>query len=127
MQAIVVREVTDPGHDRRALENCLSREVVPLDNLKPYDRATVCLWRRGHTQLVRETSANCLVTAATHAVLAGLRRQTTPFELLACYGTDAAADLALIGSLLPEALAEACWRVRDAAFYLRWLELADDE
>jgi large subunit ribosomal protein L5 len=38
----------------------------------------------------------------------------------------AAADLALIGSLLPDALAEPCWRVRDSAFYLRWLELADD-
>jgi hypothetical protein len=98
-----------------------------MDDLKPCDRATVCLWRRGHTQLVRETSVNCLVTAATHAVLAGLRRQLTPFELLACYGTDAAADLALIGSLLPEAVAEACWRVRDAAFYLGWLELADDD
>ena len=98
-----------------------------MDYLKPYDRATVGLWLRSHTQLVSETGGNCLVVdAATHAVLSGLRRQPTPSELLACYGADAAGDLALIGSLLPDALAEACWRVRDAAFYLRWLELADD-
>ena len=97
-----------------------------MDHLKPYDRATVGLWLRSHTQLVCEAGRNCLVEAATHAVLSGLRRQPTPSELLACYGTDAAGDLALIGSLLPDALAEACWRVRDAAFYLRWLELADD-
>ena len=97
-----------------------------MDHLRPYDRATVGLWLRSHTQLAREASRSCLVTAATHAVLSGLRRQPTPSDLLACYGTDAAADLALIGSLLPDALAEACWRVRDAAFYLRWLEFADD-
>ena len=97
-----------------------------MDHLKPYDRATVGLWLRGHTQLVREAGGSCLVAAATHAVLSGLRHQPTPSDLLACYGTDAAADLALIGSLLPDALAEACWCVRDAAFYLRWLELADD-
>jgi hypothetical protein len=98
-----------------------------MDHLKPYDRATVGLWVRSHTQLMDETGCNCMVGAATHAVLAGLRHQSTPSALLACYGTDAAADLALIGSLLPDALAEACWRVRDAAFYLRWLELADDD
>ena len=98
-----------------------------MDHLKPYDRATVGLWLRGHTQFVREASGSCLVSAAIHAVLAGLSRQSTPAALLTCYGTDAAADLALIGSLLPDALAEACWRVRDAAFYLRWLELADDD
>lgn len=98
-----------------------------MDHLKPYDRATVGLWLRSHTQLACGVGGNCLVAAATHAVLAGLRRQPTPSDLLACYGADAAADLALIGSLLPDALAEACWRVRDAAFYLRWLELADDD
>ena len=27
--------------------------------------------------------------------------------------------------MLPDALAEPRWRVRDGAFYLRWLELAD--
>ena len=97
-----------------------------MDHLKPYDRATVGLWLRSHTQLLREAGGSCLVAAATHAVLSGLRRQPTLSDLLACYGTDAAADLALVGSLLPDALAEACWRVRDAAFYLRWLELADD-
>ena len=97
-----------------------------MDHLKPYDRATVGLWLRSHTQLVCEAGRNCLVEAATHAVLSGLRHRPTASELLACYGTDAAGDLALIGSLLPDALVEACWRVRDAAFYLRWLELADD-
>jgi hypothetical protein len=98
-----------------------------MDHLKPYDRATVGLWLRSHTQLDAEAGRSCLAGAATHAVLSGLRRQTTPSALLASYGTDAAADLALIGSLLPDALAEACWRVRDAAYYLRWLELADDD
>jgi hypothetical protein len=97
-----------------------------MDDLKPYDRATVALWRRGHAELGRQTSLGaCPIHVAVHAVLAGLRRCPTPAALLACYGTDAAADLALIGSVLPDALAEPCWRVRDAAFYLRWLELAD--
>ena len=98
-----------------------------MDHLKPYDRATVGLWLRSHRQLINEAGNSCLAGAATHAVLSGLRRQSTPLALLAAYGADAAADLALIGSLLPDALAEACWRVRDAAFYLRWLELADDD
>lgn len=97
-----------------------------MDYLKPYDRATVGLWLRSHTQVTNETGCNVLVGAATHAVLAGLRRRPTPPELLACYGSDAAADLAMVESLLPDALAEACWRVRDSAYYLRWLELADD-
>lgn len=97
-----------------------------MDYLKPYDRATVGLWLRSHTELTNETGSNLMVGAATHAVLAGLRRRPTPAELLACYGSDAAADLAMIGSLLPDAFAEACWRVRDSAFYLRWLELAND-
>ena len=97
-----------------------------MDPLTPYDRATVVLWRRGHAELARQTSLDaCLIQVAAHAVLAGLRRCPTPTALLACYGADAAADLALIGSVLPDALAEPCWRVRDGAFYLRWLELAD--
>ena len=97
-----------------------------MDYLKPYDRATVGLWLRNHTQLTNEIGCNVMVGAATHAVLAGLRCHPTPTSLLAAYGSAAAADLALIGSLLPDALAEPCWRVRDSSFYLRWLELADD-
>ncbi|MCC6173830.1 MAG: hypothetical protein IT305_00890 [Chloroflexi bacterium] len=97
-----------------------------MDYLKPYDRATVGLWLRSHTQVTNEIGCDVMIGAATHAVLSGLRRQLTPTALLDSYGSDAGADLAMIGSLLPEALAEACWRVRDSAFYLRWLELADD-
>ena len=96
-----------------------------MDHLKPYDRATVGLWRRSHAELARQSAGTWLIDAAVHAVLAGLRRCPTPTALLACYASDAAADLALISSLLPGALAEPCWRVRDAAFYQRWLELAD--
>jgi hypothetical protein len=76
-----------------------------MDYLKPYDRATVGLWLRNHTQVTNEVGCNVMVGAATHAVLTGLRRHLNPTSLLAAYGSDAAADLALIGSLLPDALA----------------------
>ena len=53
-----------------------------MDYLKPYDQATVALWRRGHTELACQTALGaCLIHVAVHAVLAGLRpcsRATAP-------------------------------------------------
>jgi hypothetical protein len=126
MSRTVLKRSLPLGHGPRAYTLRSASRGSTMDYLKPYDRATVGLWLRNHTQLTNETGNNVMVGAATHAVLAGLRRHPTPTALLASYGSDAAADLAMIESLVLEALSEACWRVRDSAFYLRWLELADD-
>jgi hypothetical protein len=59
-----------------------------------------------------------------HAVLAGLRRWSHPAELFVAYEEGTAADFALARSVLPaDASEEVLWRVREAAFYLRYLEL----
>jgi hypothetical protein len=48
--------------------------------------------------------------------------------LFPCYEADTGADLALIASLvLGDPAAGLPWRVRDAAYYLRWRELTDDQ
>ncbi len=95
-----------------------------MEGLNRYDRATVALWARSHAELRSRPGHGPLAEMAVHAVLAGLRRCGEPSALFGCYEADAAADFALIGSLLPGGSAsELFWRVRDAAFYLRWLEL----
>ena len=110
-------------------EWCLAiAKGMTLEGLNRYDRATVALWSRSHAKLARRSGQSCLAEAAVHAVLAGLRRCPEPAALFARYEADAAADFALIGSLLRgEPESEPFWRVRDAAFYLRWLELAGRE
>lgn len=96
-----------------------------MDELSPYDRATVSLWRRSHSELTTKPEHRQLAEAGMHAVLAGLRRWSDPQALFAAYEVDTAADFALIRSLLPSDIAEdLVWRVRESAFYLRWLELA---
>ncbi len=97
-----------------------------LNDLSPYDRVTVSLWARSQKLLSRQPEARCLSEAASHAVLAGLRDCQSPTELFARYASDVAPDFALIGSLLPSLESptdETLWRVRDAAFHLRWQEL----
>jgi hypothetical protein len=95
-----------------------------VEDLSAYDRATVSLWARSHQQLLQGTVRAWATEAAAHAMLARLRRIPDGRQLLACYETDAAADFSLIRSVLPEAgTEETLWQVRDAAFYLRWLEL----
>lgn len=94
-----------------------------LEHLSQYDRATVNLWARSYAELSRDPTHGPLIEAAVHAVLAGLRRYHQPPSLFAAYETNAAADFALIRSLLPGLLSdEMLWRVRDAAFHLRWIE-----
>ncbi len=94
-----------------------------LEHLSPYDRATVNLWARSYAELSRHPTHGPLIEAAVHAVLAGLRQYHQPPSLFAAYDTKVAADFALIRSLLPGLLAdEMLWRVRDAAFHLRWIE-----
>lgn len=95
-----------------------------MGDLSPYDRATVNLWARSHAELRRHADHAHLTEAAVHAVLAGLRRYSEPSALFHAYEADAAADLALIRSVVTGRLSdEALWRMRDAAFHLRWLEL----
>lgn len=99
-----------------------------MEGLNRYDRATVALWARSHTELSKGSGNGPLPEVAVHALLSGLRRCPEPVALFACYEADAAADFAVIGSLLPGGSAsEQLWRVRDSAFYLRWLELTDGD
>lgn len=95
-----------------------------LEDLTPYDRATVALWSRSYHELIQQPEYDALVDAAVHAVLAGLRRFAQPSSLFAAYEAAAATDFALIRSLLPDQFVEKLlWQVRDAAFRLRWIEL----
>ncbi|PZS10743.1 MAG: hypothetical protein DLM70_00295 [Chloroflexi bacterium] len=96
-----------------------------MDDLGPYDRATVNLWARSYAELSRHTDHGHLFEAAVHAVLVGLRQYHQRASLFAGYETEAAVDLALIRNLLPSQISdEMLWRTRDAAFHLRWVEVA---
>lgn len=65
-----------------------------------------------------------LAQAAIHAVLSRLRRCREPRTLFAAYDEGVLADFALIVSLLPATRsAHLLWRLREAAFHLRWREL----
>ncbi len=100
--------------------------VERLNDLSPYDRVTVSLWARSQKLLSRQPEGRCLSEAASHAVLVGLRDCQSPTELFARYASDVAPEFALIGSLLPSLESptdETLWRVRDAAFHVRWQEL----
>ena len=98
--------------------------TIDVDDLSRYDRATIALWARSYAALARRTDRRHLAEAAAHALLPRLRAQTTPAALLARYEAEAAADFALIGSLLPGSPSdEELWQARDAAFHLRWQEL----
>ena len=96
-----------------------------MDDLSRYHRATVGLWRRSYAELLGEPDDRCLRDAAVHAVLAGLRRHRDRRALLAAYEASPTADFGLIGSLLAgDERSERFWRVREAAFHLRWCEIA---
>jgi len=95
-----------------------------MEHLSRYNRVTVGLWARSHGALARPAKEACLVEAAVHAVLAGLRLCDQPGVLLARYEADAASDFALIGSLVDGTPSdEILWQIRDAAYHLRWCEL----
>jgi hypothetical protein len=95
-----------------------------VEDLSPYDRATVQLWARSYASLSRHPDHRYLMDAAVHAVLAGLRVYEQSASLFTIYEAGAAADLALIRSLVVgEHPDELLWTVRDAAFHLRWIEL----
>ena len=110
---------------QRDVEQRMPHErAIDVDDLSRYDRATVALWARSYAALTQRTERRHLAEAAAHALLPRLRAQTTPAALLARYEADAAADFALIGSLLPGSPSdEQLWQARDAAFHLRWREL----
>jgi hypothetical protein len=111
-----------------------------------YVRATLSQWRRSHAELAgdarpgspgsnRPAPTRCdgaLTQAALHAILARQRGAAGLGALLTRYDADPTADFALIASLLPldpDGTAEdlyALSRVREAAFWLRWLELSRD-
>ena len=96
--------------------------MEPLSN---YDRTTVGLWARSHAALQdQQQPGRPLVEAAAHALLARLRDCSEVQLLFARYDADPAGDFSLIGSIVPHyPRPELLWRIRDAAFHLRWLEL----
>ena len=95
-----------------------------MEHLSRYQRVTVGLWARSHAALGRLTGQTWLAEAAVHALLVALRRCSDASALLARYEAGAAADFALIGSLVAgKPSDELQWRVRDAAYHLRWREL----
>lgn len=95
-----------------------------VEDLSPHDRATLGLWTRSYQQVLQGATRVWATEAAAHAILARLRQISDQWQLFARYEIDAPADFALIRSVLPEAVPEeTLWRVRDAAFYLRWREL----
>jgi hypothetical protein len=105
-----------------------------VEYLCRYDRVTLRLWSDGHALLGAARGAphglpgpRSLAQAAAHALLPSLRRCATLTDLLARY-ESIAGDLALVHSLVPgdpsgDPVHDPAWRVRDAAFYLRWQEL----
>ena len=96
-----------------------------MEELSSYDRATIALWARSHRELAHEAARTWTIEAATHALLARLRAYADQRQLLTRYQGEAANDFALIRSVLPEEPSEeVTWRLRDAAFHLRWLELS---
>ena len=104
-----------------------------------YLRVTLSQWRRSHRELestagTTGTTGNAggtaaLAAAAVHAVLARLRSCADQAALVDRYDADPSDDFALVGSLLPldpDGPAGDLYglsRVREAAFWLRWLEL----
>jgi hypothetical protein len=95
-----------------------------MDDLSPYDRTRVALWRASAAALAGDRDDPCLRGAAVQALLVRLRAVADRAVLLGAYERDTAADFALIGSLLPgDVETELFWRVRDAAFDARWREL----
>ena len=105
----------------------LKGKKMIVEDLSPYDRATVGLWARSHEQILQGPNQAWATEAAAHALLARLRRIPDRRLLFARYESAAAADFALIRSVLPEeATEEIMWRVRDAAFYLRWIEITHE-
>ena len=98
-----------------------------MEHLSRYQRVTIGLWARSYAELARPMKETFLVEVAVYAVLAGLRRCGEPGSLLSGYEDDGAADFALIGSLIDGQPSDAVfWRVREAAYHLRWRELTDD-
>ena len=98
-----------------------------VEDLSPYDRATVGLWARSHRDVFQGSRSAWAAEAAAHAVLSRLRTCTERRQLFDRYEADAVADFALIRSVLPEEPPEEMlWRLRDAAFHLRLLELTRD-
>jgi hypothetical protein len=100
--------------------------MEPIVELNRYDRATVALWARGQTELADCQHQNYLAGIAVHAVLAKLRQWAQREALFTIYERDPAADFTLIESLVGRAddpRSELLWRIRDAAFFLRWQEI----
>ena len=59
-----------------------------------------------------------------HAVLTGLRRKEDTAALFHCYDADTAAEIELVKSIMPEGTDEhSLHDIRDAAFWIRWLQL----
>ena len=101
------------------------KDAAHMEPLSFYEQATIDLWTRSQVAVVRYWGRAPLAEAAAHALLCRLRSCQLPAELFRRYDRDIPADLALIGSLAPDGVDQLhLAQLRDAAFYLRWRELA---
>jgi hypothetical protein len=92
--------------------------------LNRYDQGTVNLWGKGYAHVFGQSSWRALAEAAMHAVLTGLRRKADTAELFRCYDADTSDEIELVRSVMPEGTDEQTLHdIRDAAFWLRWLQL----
>jgi len=91
--------------------------------LNRYDQATVSLWGHSYAHVFGQMGLRPLAEAAMHAVLAGLRRRGGT-DLFRCYDVDTAAEIELVKSVMPpDTDDQTLHDVRDAAFFMRWLQL----
>ena len=106
-----------------------------MDNLTPGQRVEIALWRESHRALPRHPAGRVAAEAAAHALLARLRLTCHTAETLwRHYREGNERDFALIASLVPPPQGarttiereDTLYPIREAAFWLRWRELAGD-
>ena len=101
------------------------KDVAQMESSNFYERATIQLWTRSQAAVVRYWGRAPLAEAAVHALLCRLRACASVADLSRRYDLEVPADLALVASLAPDGVDDQLLgQLRDAAFYLRWRELA---
>lgn len=114
-------------HPSTQTQPTLQRRLPLLHALLPWRRLTVAIWTCRYRDLLRAARRSPLADAAVHVVLADLQRCPERSALLTRYAEPDRVDddFALVAALVPGDLGSALWwQVRDAAYHLRWQQLA---
>jgi hypothetical protein len=110
----------------RSAPHSLSAPPDPSGQSIDADQDALALWARCHAELVAQGLERApLVDVAVALVLGHLRACPTAQALVSRY-QKSALDRALIERIVPTSVAT-WYEARDAAFYLRWRELAPNE